>query len=82
MTISEKKIDLIFWLSNLQDEEVLDQLESIRKKTIKSSYQKSLSPLTMEELENRVAEAEEDFKAGRVISQEELKKRIKAVRIL
>lgn len=82
MTIAEKKIDLISWLSNLQDEEILDQLESIRKKTVFDTYQKTLSPMSMEEFENRVAEAEEDIKAGRIISQEELKNRIKAGRIL
>lgn len=80
MTISEKKIDLISWLTHLQDEEVLEQLESIRKKAVQSDYQKSASPMTMEEFENRVAEAEEDIKEGRIISQEELKKRIKAGR--
>ena len=82
MTITEKKTDLISWLSNLQDEEILDQLESIRKKTVQEYYQKSLSTISMEELENRIAEAEEDIKAGRIISQEELKKRIKAGKIL
>ncbi|SEF83422.1 hypothetical protein [Algoriphagus boritolerans] len=82
MTIAEKKIDLISWLSNLQDEEILDQLESIRKKTVLDTYQKTLFPMSMEEFENRVAEAEDDIKAGRFISQEELKNRIKAGRIL
>lgn len=82
MTIAEKKIDLISWLSNLQDEEILDQLESIRKKTVFDAYQKTLSPMSMEEFENRVAESEEDRKSGRIISQEELKNRIKAGRIL
>lgn len=82
MTISEKNIDLISWLTNLQDEEVLDKLESIRKKAVQNTYQKSLSPMTIEEFENRVAEAEVDIKEGRIISQEELKKRIKAGRIL
>lgn len=82
MTIAEKKINLISWLTNLQDEDVLDQLESIRKKAIQSVYQKSLSPMSMEDYVHRVAKAEEDFKAGRIISQEELKKRIKAGRIL
>jgi short subunit dehydrogenase-like uncharacterized protein len=81
-TISDKKIDLISWLTNLQDEEVLDQLESIRKKAVQSDYQKSLSPMTIEEFENRVAEAEKDIMEGRIISQEELKKRIRAGRIL
>jgi hypothetical protein len=82
MTIAEKKVDLISWLSTLQDEEILDQLESIRKKAAVEKYQKSLLPMSMEEFENRVAESEEDLRAGRIISQEELKKRIKAGRIL
>lgn len=38
--------------------------------------------MSIQEFENRVAEAEQDIMAGRVISQEELKKRIKAGRIL
>ena len=82
MSTAEKKIDLISWLSNLQDEEILDQLESIRKKTAFDTNKRKLSPMSMEEFENRVAEAEEDIKAGRIISQEELKNRIKAGRIL
>ncbi|HSF55313.1 MAG TPA: hypothetical protein VLA71_16280 [Algoriphagus sp.] len=57
-------------------------MESIRKTTVQEKYQKSLSPMSMEEFENRVAEAEEDLKAGRIISQEELKKRLKTGRIL
>lgn len=82
MTIAEKKLELISWLSNLHDEEILDQLKSVRKKATLEKYQKSLSPMSMEELENSLAEAEEDIQAGRVISQEELKKRIKAGKIL
>lgn len=82
MTIAEKKVDLISWLSTLQDEEILDQLESIRKKAAVEKYQKSLLPMFMEEFENRVAESEEDLRAGRIISQEELKKRIREGRIL
>jgi hypothetical protein len=38
--------------------------------------------MSLEEFENQVAVAEEDLKAGRIISKEELKKRIKAGRIL
>ncbi len=82
MTIAEKKIGLISWLSNLNDEEILEQLESIRKEAAVEKYHKHLFPISMEEFENRVAEAEEDFKAGRIISQEGLKKRIESGRIL
>jgi hypothetical protein len=38
--------------------------------------------MPMEDYGNRVAEAEVDIKEGRIISKEELKKRIKAGRIL
>ncbi len=82
MTIAEKKIDLISWLTNLHDEDILEQLEGIRKRAVLEKYQKSLSPMSMEEFENSVAEAEEDFKVGKMISQDELKKRIREGKIL
>lgn len=59
MTVAEKKIDLFSRPSNLQDDDILDQLKSIRKNTVVDTYQKKLSPISMEEFENRVAEAEE-----------------------
>jgi hypothetical protein len=82
MTIAEKKLELISWLSNLHDEGILDQLESVRKKAALEKYQRSLSPMSIEEFKKGLSEAEEDIKAGRVISQEELKKRIRAGKIL
>jgi hypothetical protein len=60
----------------------LDQLDEIRKKVTLETYQNLLEPMSMKELEDSVSEAEVDFKTGKVISQNELKKRIKGGRIL
>jgi len=82
MSTAEKKIDLITWLASINDSEILDQLDEIRKKVTLETYQNLLEPMSMKELEDSVSEAEVDFKTGKVISQNELKKRIKGGRIL
>ncbi len=82
MSSAEKKIDLITWLASINDSEILDQLDEIRKKVTVKNYQNLIEPMSMKELEDSVSEAEIDFKSRRFISQEELKKRIKSRRIL
>lgn len=82
MSTAEKKLDLITWLASINDTEILDQLEEIRKKVTVENYQTLLVPMSMEELEESVSEAEHDFKMGKYISQEELLKRIKEGKIL
>lgn len=82
MSTAEKKLDLITWLASINDTEILDQLEEIRKKVTVENYQTLLVPMSMEELEESVSEAEQDFKMGKYISQEELLKRIKEGKIL
>lgn len=82
MNTAEKKIDLITWLASINDTEILDQLDEIRKKVMVENYQNLLEPMSMKELEDSVSEAEIDFKSGKFISQEELLKRIKEGKIL
>jgi hypothetical protein len=82
MNTAEKKIDLITWLASINDTEILDQLDEIRKKVMVENYQNLLEPMSMKELEDSVSEAEIDFKMGKFISQEELLKRIKEGKIL
>ncbi len=82
MSTAEKKIDLITWLASINDSEILDQLDEIRKKVTIKNYQNLIEPMSMKELEDSVSEAEIDFKSGRFISQEELLKRIKEGKIL
>lgn len=78
MTLAEKKINLISWLTNLNDDKILDHLNRIREKTMSDRY----SPMTEEEYKSSLNEAEEDYKAGRIVGQEELKKRVLEGRLL
>lgn len=82
MSTAEKKIDLITWLASINDTEILDQLDEIRKKVTVETYQDLLKPMSMKELEDSVSEAEVDFQTGKFISQEELLRRIKDGKIL
>lgn len=82
MNTAEKKLDLITWLAELNDSKILEELDQIKKRSTIERYQKSLQPMTSEELRESLAESEEDYQKGRIISQEELAKRIKEGRIL
>lgn len=82
MNTAEKKLDLITWLAELNDSEILEELNRIKKRSTIERYQKSLQPMPFEELRESLAESEEDYQKGRIISQEELAKRIKEGRIL
>lgn len=82
MSTAEKKIDLITWLASIDDTDILDQLDEIRKKVTIENYQTILEPMSIKELEDSVSEAEVDFKTGKFISQEELIKRIKEGKII
>ncbi len=82
MNTAEKKLDLITWLAELNDSEVLEQLDQIKKRSIVERYQKTLQPMSSEELRESLAESEEDYRNGRIISQEELERRIREGRIL
>lgn len=82
MNTAEKKLDLITWLAELNDSEILEELDRIKKRSTIERYQKSLQPMSSEELRESLAESEEDYRNGRIISQEELQRRIKEGRIL
>jgi len=76
MNIESKKLGLIEWIAALNDEHILSQIDFFRKKTSSPSFNPS-KKMTYEELISELNQAEEDFKNGRTISIEELKKEIK-----
>lgn len=82
MSIAEIKLDLIAWLSTLEDTQALEEIAQFKKQFTEENYQKALKPMSMTELRDSLAEAESDYINGRVISQEELEKRIKEGKIL
>ncbi len=75
MEIDVKKIKIVQDVLRLQDASVLAQIDEVLRRNRSETYEKSLRPMTVEELELRVEESMADFKAGRVKSSEELLKK-------
>lgn len=82
MSTAETKLDLISWLSRLEDPKTLNQVAEFKKQFLKERYENSLKPMSLEEFRDSLSEAERDYAHGRILSQDELEKRIKAGRIL
>jgi predicted metalloendopeptidase len=72
MDIAIKKIELIQWLTNLEDEAMIRKLEKVKKAV---GY--PLRPMTTEELESRLSRSEKDIKEGRVYSHDQVEKYFK-----
>jgi len=82
MTTAEKKIDLIAWLTQLEDQATLELIEKIRKNSQEKRRKSYLKPSSEKELIQSLQEAEADYEAGNIISQEELIEKIKNGKIL
>lgn len=65
-----KKLNLINWLINLQDEAVLRKLMALKEE----AESKSSEPVTTEALIRRAEESNQDIEAGRVFPIEEVMK--------
>ena len=74
MNIAAKKGELIEWLVGVEDTSLLEQVDSLKKKAIAAAYESKMKPMTSEEYKSMLDKAEEDFKNGRVTSQEDLEK--------
>jgi len=74
MDIAVKKIDLINWLSRLQDEALIKKIETLRKSSVKSVYESRMT----ENLESKLARSEADIQLGRIHSHEKVKAYFKA----
>lgn len=82
MDIAKKKIELIHWLSKLENESVLEKIDQIRLDSLTEKQKEFFRPIEEAELIQSLQEAESDYKKGKIISQEELVKRIKKGKIL
>ena len=71
MDLSVRKIELIEWLARLQDESLLSKVEALKKSSIQEVYDARI-PYDSQTIEKKLNRAEEDIKAGRVHTQEEV----------
>ena len=72
MNIASKKIELIEWLARVQDEKLIQRIEALRKGSVSAVYE-SRVPKSMEDVQEKLDRSEEDIKAGRVHTQEQVR---------
>jgi hypothetical protein len=78
MNIQARKLILIEEFLRINDESLITKLESFIKQEKKVSHERNLKPMTMNEFHEMIDQAKSDCDAGRVISHQELKKKVKA----
>jgi len=71
MDISVKKVELIEWPARLQDEKLIQRIETLRKGSIKELYEQRM-PKTMEQLQAKFNRSEKDIDEGKLYSKEEV----------
>jgi hypothetical protein len=71
MDIALKKVELIEWLVRLQDEKLIQRIETLKRGSIKELYDQRM-PKTVEELDAKLSQSENDIKEGKVHSQEDV----------
>ena len=74
MDIAVKKIELIEWLTKVQDKTMIKKVEDLKNQSIKSLYEAKLKPMSSKAYKVMLEKSEEDYKLGRVISQKALEK--------
>ncbi len=72
MDLQTRKLNLISYLAQLQDEKFIDKIERFILRKQESST--DFKPFTVDELIDRIQQSESNFKTGKFKSQEELEK--------
>ncbi len=70
MDLQTRKLNLISYLAQLQDEKFLERIEKYIINRQEKEY--DFKPFTVDELINRIEKSEEDFKNGNFKTQDEL----------
>lgn len=76
MDIAVKKVELIEWLSRLQDEALLQRIDALRRGAINEIYEERI-PKTMNDLQAKLERSEKDIAEGKVYSQSEVESHFK-----
>jgi hypothetical protein len=78
MNIQARKLILIEEFLRISDESLITKIESFIKQEKKVSHERNLKPMSLNEFHEMIDQAKRDSDAGRVISHQELKKKVKA----
>lgn len=72
MDLQTRKLNLISYLAQLQDEIVIERIEKFILRKQKEEF--DIEPFTVEELIQRIEKSENNFKKGKYRTQEEIEK--------
>lgn len=78
MNIQARKLVLIEEFLRISDESFIAKLESFIKQEKKVSHERNLKPMSLNEFHDMIGQAKRDSEEGRVISHQELKKKVKS----
>jgi predicted transcriptional regulator len=73
MDIQLKKVELIEWITQISDVNIISKMDKIRRAYLTISKE-NINPMSLEEFYASIERAEEDIKFGRVYTQEEVEK--------
>ncbi|MBS1543810.1 MAG: hypothetical protein JST14_09270 [Bacteroidetes bacterium] len=74
MDLAVKKVELIEWLTKVNDKSTIRKVENLKNQSIKESYEAKLKPMTSRAYKSMLESSEKDYKKGRVTSQKALEK--------
>ena len=77
MNIQARKLVLIEEFLRISDESLITKLESFIKHEKKISHEMNLKPMSLNEFHEMIDQAKQDSDAGRVVSHQVLKKKVK-----
>jgi len=77
MNIQARKLVLIEEFLRISDENFITKIESFIKQEKKMSHELNLKPMSLNEFHEMIDQAKQDSDEGRVISHQELKKKVK-----
>ena len=78
MDIQARKLNLIEEFIRISDESFIEKLESLIRIEKKKQHERELKPMSLNEFHEMIDQAKDDKAKGRVVSHEDIKKKIKA----
>ena len=73
MNIQIKKLELIEWIAQMSDTNIISKMDKIRKTYLTITKEK-VKPMSLEEFYASIDKAEEDIKSGKLCSHQEAEK--------
>lgn len=76
MNIQIRKLTLIEEFLKINDEEIISKVESLIKEEKNKRYESRQTPMSLDEFREKIDQAKRDSEEGRVISHQDLKRKI------